>query len=101
MTESESKKSFLSRLCSKIFRKPTPPVTKSKIPRRSFAIGTKVVNLNEVGADGEPTNDLRFVRDARYSEPQKEWQYQLNGKNYKNNDGWVAEGMLRRYPQQS
>ena len=69
-----------------------------KLPCRAFAIGTKVLNLNELNADGVPTNNLRYVRDSQYSEPQKKWLYQLNGRDYKNSAGWVPEDALRRYP---
>ena len=67
-----------------------------KRPRRAFAIGTKVLNLKELNA----TNNLRYVRDSQYSEPQNKWLYQLNGKDYRNNAGWVPEDALRRYPLQ-
>lgn len=76
----------------------TPTNTASQpAPRRSFHIGTKVINSLEVDPRGAPTGELRYVRDSRYCTAKGEWMYQLSGKGYRNNDRWVGEGGLRRF----
>jgi len=108
--------SLLKRLLSKLSRKPqtrdvkvlfhpapselqvTDTCEQESLPRRKFHIASRVINLNEVSTNGTPTGELRYIREAQYSESQKQWLYQLNGKNFTNKAGWVAEDLLRRYP---
>ena len=44
-------------------------------PRRKFNIGAMVLNLNEVDDKGKSTGEVRYVREAKYSESQEQWLY--------------------------
>ena len=71
------------------------------VPRRKFNIGAKVMNLNEANHDGAPSGELRYIREFRYSESHGQWRYQLSGKNFISNIGWIPEDSLKKYTEKT